>query len=145
MKKTFVILSCIIVLVALSSCKPGESPSTVIAQVSNWSTTSTGFEQLNILVYEAGGLPLFPLAIGDAPLAGGSASATPLDIWAGLCTWTGETGTSYDVYIFIDVDGDDTLNEAGVDYYATANPFTVIITEDDQTISLGNADFMIES
>ncbi|UCF98306.1 MAG: hypothetical protein JSV89_01940 [Spirochaetaceae bacterium] len=144
MKKTFVIIFCVIMLAALSSCKPGESPGTVEAQVSGWTTTSTGVEKLNILVYEAGVLPIFPLALGEASITAGSATATPLDLWGGLGIWNGEIGTSYDVYIYIDVDGDDTLNETGVDYYATANPFTVIITEEDQTIPLGDADFTIE-
>jgi hypothetical protein len=86
-------------------------------------------------VFDAGADPLSDplLAGGDFDVTGGSGSGTANEVVAPYGAWIGTGGTSYDVYLWVDMDGDSATvqyPESGVDMRLTTYPVTVEIDDD---------------
>lgn len=80
-----------------------------------------------------------PVAYGEQTIASGAASATALDNTTDQ-TWTGSGGVTYDLYVFIDGNGNEEPDngEDAVNGLATAEKITI---DGDQTANFTDTDF----
>jgi hypothetical protein len=98
-------------------------------------------------VYDAGADPYTDpmLAAGDFDVVSGTGSSTAAELLPPYLDWLGTGGNSYDVYLWVDIDGDSETvqsHESGVDMQLKTFPVTVEI---DGNISLTYLDTALET
>jgi hypothetical protein len=150
--KRMVSIAGALLLMGVSGCQPpdgdGPPPAKEDGTLTMALSDAAAIEGIDVLgaAFEHGADPMASpmLAVVDFTVSGGGGSGAMRDTDPPYDTWVGTGGGSYDVYLWVDMNGNRATvqyPESGVDMQLADFPLAVVI-DGDTTVTLTAADFV---